>query len=195
MTMHAEFLVLRLVHILSAIVWVGSGVFTRIFLIPALSGSPAVMGQVVAGLQRRRYFVVVPIVATLTILSGLRLLWITSAGFSSGYFATGTGRTFAISAVAAIIAFVLSLGVARPAAVRAGGISGLLAATPDAPERERLVASSIGCADAVRWRPRSQSDSAFSPRRVWRSRGTCSGAYFRSNKDLNAFLAVILRRY
>jgi len=138
--MRAEFLVLRLVHILSGIVWLGSGVFTGIFLIPALSGSPAVMGQVVAGLQRRRYFTFVPIVATLTILSGLRLLWITSAGLSPGYFATGTGRTFAISAVAAIVAFVLSLGVARRAAVRAGGISGVLAATPDAPERERLVA-------------------------------------------------------
>jgi len=138
--MRAEFLVLRLVHILSGIVWLGSGIFTGIFLIPALSGSPAVMGQVLAELQRRKYFVVFPIVATLTILSGLRLLWITSVGFSPGYFATGTGRTFAISAVAALIAFVLSLGVARPAAVRAGGISGLLAATPDAPERERLVA-------------------------------------------------------
>jgi hypothetical protein len=97
------------------------------------------MGQVVAGLQRRRYFVTVPIIATLTILSGLRLLWIGSAGFSPAYFETGTGRTFAISAVAALIAFVLSLGVARPAAVRAGKISGLLPATQDAPERERLL--------------------------------------------------------
>jgi uncharacterized membrane protein len=137
--MRAEFLVLRLVHILSGIVWLGSGVFTGIFLIPALSGSPAVMGQVVAGLQRRRYFVAVPIIATLTILSGLRLLWITSAGFSPVYFATGSGRTFAISSVAALIAFVLSLGVARPAAVRAGKISGLLPATQDASERERLL--------------------------------------------------------
>lgn len=139
MTTTAEFLVLRLVHILSAIVWLGSGVFTGIFLIPALSGSPAVMGQVLAGLQRRKYFVVFPVVATLTILSGLRLLWITSAGFSSGYFATGTGRTFAISAVMAIIAFVLSVGVARPAAVRAGRIAGLLPANLDGPGRERLL--------------------------------------------------------
>ncbi|MEA2764524.1 MAG: hypothetical protein QOK07_928 [Gemmatimonadaceae bacterium] len=137
--MRAEFLVLRLVHILSGIVWLGSGVFTGIFLIPALSGAPATMGQVVAGLQRRRYFVFVPIIATLTILSGLRLLWITSAGFAPGYFATGTGRTFAISAVGAIVAFVLSLGIARPAAVRAGKISASLAGTPDAPERERLL--------------------------------------------------------
>jgi len=138
--MHAELLVLRLIHILSGIVWLGSGIFTGFFLIPALSGSPAAMGQVLAGLQRRRYFVVFPLVATLTILSGLRLLWIASAGFAPAYFATGTGRTFAISGAAAIVAFVLSLGVARPAAVRAGGISALLTATQEARERERLLA-------------------------------------------------------
>jgi uncharacterized membrane protein len=137
--MHAEIIVLRLVHILTAIAWVGSGIFTSVFLIPAVSSSPAVMGQVVAGLQRRRYFVVIPIVAGLTILSGVRLLWIASAGFDSGYFATGPGRTFGISGVAALVSFVLLVGVARPAAGRAGGISGKLTAAPEA-ERGPLAA-------------------------------------------------------
>ena len=137
--MHAELLVLRLVHILSAIAWVGSGIFTSVFLIPALASSPAVMGQVLAGLQRRRYFVAIPIVASLTILSGLRLLWIASGGVDPGYFATGPGRTFAISGVAALIAFVLLMGVGRPAAVRAAVISAKLTAAPEA-ERKDLAA-------------------------------------------------------
>jgi hypothetical protein len=72
--MYAEVLILRLVHILSGIIWVGSGTYTSFFLVPALSSSPAVMGQVMAGLQRRRIFLVLQIVAALTILSGLRLL-------------------------------------------------------------------------------------------------------------------------
>jgi uncharacterized membrane protein len=138
--MHAELLVLRLIHILSGIAWLGSGVFTTFFLVPALSSSPEVMGQVLAGLQRRRYFVFSQIVAGLTILSGLRLLWIDSAGFNSGYFATGTGRMFGISGAAAIIAAVLTLGIARSAAVRAGKISAQLSAAQDARERERLLA-------------------------------------------------------
>ena len=137
--MYAELLVLRVVHILSAIAWVGSGIFTSVFLIPALASSPAVMGQVLAGLQRRRYFVAIPIVASLTILSGLRLLWIASGGFDPGYFATGPGRTFAISGVAALIAFVLLMGVGRPAAVRAAVISAKLTAAPEA-ERKDLAA-------------------------------------------------------
>src|SRR3977135_1481598 len=137
--MYAELLVLRLVHILSAIAWVGSGIFTSVFLIPALASSPAVMGQVLAGLQRRRYFVAIPIVASLTILSGLRLLWIASGGFDPGYFATGPGRTFAISGVAARVSFVLLMGGGRPAAVRAAVISAKLTAAPEA-ERKDLAA-------------------------------------------------------
>lgn len=138
--MHPELIVLRLVHILSAILWLGSGLFTTFFLIPALAGSPAAMGQVMAGLQRKRFFAVLPTVALLTILTGLRLLWIDSAGFASGYFDTATGKTFANAGLAAIIAFLLSVFVSRPSAVRAGAIGASLAASPAAPERERLQA-------------------------------------------------------
>jgi uncharacterized membrane protein len=138
--MRAELLVLRLVHILSGIMWVGSGMYTSFFLIPALSSSPAVMGQVMAGLQRRRVLLVLQIVAGLTILSGLRLLAIDSAGFAASYFDSGTGRTLGTSAGAAIIAAVLSFGVAQPAIKRAGPIAASLGASADAAERERLTA-------------------------------------------------------
>jgi uncharacterized membrane protein len=137
--MHAELIVLRLVHILSAILWVGSGLFTSFFLVPVLTASPAVMGQVVAGLTRRRLFLVLQIAAALTILTGLRLLAIDSAGFDGSYFATGTGRTFAISGLLAIIAAVLSFGVSRPAVVRAGAIAASIAASSDAAEKARLA--------------------------------------------------------
>jgi len=138
--MHAEILVLRLIHILSGIAWVGSGIFTSFFLVPVLSSSPAVMGQVMAGLQRRRMFIILPTVATLTILSGLRLLWIASAGFDSSYFATGTGRTFALSGLAAIVAYVLAYGVARPLAGRMGAIGATLNGVTEPSERDRLAA-------------------------------------------------------
>ena len=138
--MHAEILVLRLIHILSGIAWVGSGIFTSFFLVPVLSSSPAVMGQVMAGLQRRRMFIILPTVATLTILSGLRLLWIASAGFGSSYFATGTGRTFALSGLAAIVAYVLAYGVARPLAGRMGAIAATLNGVTEPSERDRLAA-------------------------------------------------------
>jgi len=137
--MHAELLVLRLIHILSAIMWVGSGLFTTFFLVPALTGSPAAMGQVMAGLTRRRVFRTLEIAAGLAILSGLRLLWIDSAGFSGSYFATGTGNAFAIGGAAAIIAAVFNFGVARPAMVRAGAMAATLTASANAAEKARLT--------------------------------------------------------
>jgi len=136
--MKAELLTLRLIHILGAIFWVGSLMFTSFFLVPVIRSSPAVAGQVMAGLQKRRLFIALPIVALLTIASGLRLLSIVSTGFSGSYFSTPTGRTFATSAVAATIAFVLSLLISRPGFLRIGRLGASLAAAADDGSRQRI---------------------------------------------------------
>ena len=138
--MSAEIIVLRLVHILGGIFWVGSGLFTGFFLMPALASSGPTLGQVMAGLQQRRYFSVVPIVAVLTILSGLRLMWIDSAGFASAYFASASGRTFAASGAIAILAFALALLVVRPAGLRTLRLGASLGGMPEGAERAALAA-------------------------------------------------------
>jgi uncharacterized membrane protein len=138
--MKAEFLALRLIHILGGIFWVGSMIFTTFFLAPVIRSSPAMAGQVMAGLQKRRLFVALPVVALLTIASGLRLLSIASIGFSRAYFSTPIGRTFATSALAATIAFLLSLVVSRPGFVRIGRLGASLAAAPDDGARLQIAA-------------------------------------------------------
>ena len=136
--MHAELLVLRLIHILSGIFWIGSGLYTSFFLAPALASTPAVMGQVMAALKKRRAFTVQEIAAFLVLLSGLRLLMIDSAGFSGSYFATGTGRTFAIAGVFAILAGIFNFGVARPTMERAVAVGAALASAADPGEKTGL---------------------------------------------------------
>jgi len=138
--MQAELLILRLVHILGGIFWVGSLMFTSFFLIPVIGSSPVVAGQVMAGLQKRRLFTLLPIVALLTIASGVRLLSIASAGFSSAYFSTSVGRVFAASALAATVAFLLSLLISRPGFVRVGRLGASLASSTDEGARERITA-------------------------------------------------------
>lgn len=142
--MTAEILVLRLVHILGGMFWVGSGIFTSFFLMPALAQAGPAAGQVMAGLQRRRLFTFLPVVALLTILSGFRLMWIASVGFSPAYFASTSGRTYAWSGVAAIVGFVVAIVIARPAAVRAAGLGATLAATTDSATRASLTATLDG---------------------------------------------------
>lgn len=118
--MNVEVIVLRWLHVLGAILWVGSGFFTYLFLMPALKPGTPAFGEVMAGLQRRKLFTVLPIAAVVTMLSGVRLMQIMSNGFAPEYFALRSGRTFAAAGSAALLAFVLSLVVARPAGVRMG---------------------------------------------------------------------------
>ncbi len=136
--MKAELLTLRTIHVLGGIFWVGSMIFTTFFLAPVIRSSPAVAGQVMAGLTKRRLFTTLPIVALLTIASGVRLLWIASAGFSESYLSTAMGRAFSLGATAALIAFLVSLLVSRPGFVRVGKLGASLAGATDEAERQRI---------------------------------------------------------
>jgi uncharacterized membrane protein len=138
--MHAELLVLRLIHILGAITWLGGGIFTAFFLIPAISGSPDLIANVMGGLRRKHFFVIQPIIATLTILSGLRLLWIDSAGFAGSYFDSATGKAFAWGGLAAIIAYICSYAIAFPLNTRMGKLGPQIKNAPAGAERDRMSA-------------------------------------------------------
>ena len=137
--MAAEILILRLIHILGGIFWLGGGIFAAFFLIPAIAGTPA-MPQVMQGLQQRKLFIVTPIVGVLTVLTGIRLLWIDSVGFDDSYMATGPGRTFSIGGTAALIALLLQVFVSRPAGAKLGELAAKMATNPPPEERQRLAA-------------------------------------------------------
>jgi uncharacterized membrane protein len=127
-----EILILRAVHILGGIFWVGSAVFTTLFLIPALATAGPTAGQIMTGMRQRGLMTVLPAVAVLTILSGLRLMWITSRGFSAVYFSTTSGMTFATAGAAATVAFLIAMLVSRPAGIRMGELgSAMASASPE----------------------------------------------------------------
>ena len=136
--MKAELLTLRMIHVLGGIFWVGSMIFTTFFLAPAIRSSPPVAGQVMAGLQKRRLFLILPLVALLTIASGIRLLWIVSAGFSDSYLSTSMGRALSVGAAAAILAFLISIAVSRPGFVRVGKLAASLASATDEAGRQAI---------------------------------------------------------
>ena len=116
--MQVELIVLRLIHVLGGIIWVGAGIYSFVFLIPAIAAAGPAGGMVMANLQKRKLFTVLPVVAILTMLSGVRLMQILSGGFQAAYFASGTGKTYAVSALLAIIGFLIGVAVSRPGAVK-----------------------------------------------------------------------------
>jgi uncharacterized membrane protein len=133
-------ILLRLVHILLGIFWVGATIFTTFFLFPALMGDPATMGKVGQGLMRRRFMMVMPLAAILTILSGLTMLWTTSAGQMDAYMATAGGKMFARAGGVAILAFLLGITLARPAGMKAARLGAEMATVTDPARRAALQA-------------------------------------------------------
>lgn len=128
--MDAGLIMVRIVHIGSAMIWFGGAIIGGFFLQP----TAAALGQ--AGqpfmdhlMRRRRMGIFFPIVATLTILSGLALYWRDSGGLQLTWISSPTGLAFTIGGLAAIAAFVggfilIGPGIAEQTAVQrelAGG--------------------------------------------------------------------------
>jgi uncharacterized membrane protein len=135
-----EIVMLRLIHVVGGVFWVGAMMYTAFFLLPVVAELGPAGGQMMAALQRRKLFVWLPVVALLTILTGLRLLMIASASFSASYFATGTGQVYLAAAVAAIVAFVIGVAINRPAMMRMTVLAQSLGSTTDDAERGRIQA-------------------------------------------------------
>ena len=133
-----EIVILRLIHILGGIFWVGAGLFSTFFLGPAMKEAGPAAGVIMGSMQRRKMFVVMPTIALLTILSGLRLMWIFSAGFEGAYFRTPAGATFAVSGTAAILAFLLGMVLIRPAMTRVAALAATMRTTQDAQQQAQL---------------------------------------------------------
>jgi len=113
--MYGELLFLRIVHILGAIIWAGTSLFVAVFLMPALGTVGPAAGPVMGALVKRKLFTVIPIVAVIVMLAGLRLMWISSNGYSAAYFATHAGTAYSVGAVCAIAAFIIFMTVSHPA--------------------------------------------------------------------------------
>ena len=125
-----ELIVLRLIHVLGGIIWVGGAVLMAFFIAPALQAAGSAAGPIMGALQKRKFMVVLPVIAILTLLSGVRLMQITSGGFSAAYFQSPMGKTYAWAGLAAIVAFLMGIVVNRPTMLRLGTLQQSMASDP-----------------------------------------------------------------
>ncbi len=130
--MHWLAIALRFVHVVSGTLWVGMMLFTTVFLAPALRDAGPESGKVMAALQKRGLMTVMPILALLTLISGVWLLERHYGGMAVAM-ASRLGAAFVIGGAAALVAFLLGIVVLRPAMARA-------AASTDQAEIARLRA-------------------------------------------------------
>jgi uncharacterized membrane protein len=135
--MHTEILLLRALHIVGGVLWVGAVVFISFFLLPAMKQAGPAAGAVMQGLAQRKIFTVVPIIAIITMLSGIRLMMIVSGGMVTSYFWSTGGRWYFLSGIVVLIAFLVGIIVGRPATMKAAKLSQM--ATSAENEREQLM--------------------------------------------------------
>jgi len=111
-------IVLRLLHIVGGVFWVGTAIFSRFFLFPTMAAT-AESGQAFmrhlttkAGLTAR-----VTLASYLTVISGAILYWIDSQGFTSAWQTSGAGLGFGLGALAGLVGFGFGQIVGRNASI------------------------------------------------------------------------------
>ena len=130
---------LRLIHIVGGVFWVGSVMFATYVLMPGLrAAGPAVAGPLMGQLGKK-----IPIFmmasALLTMTAGIWLLMIDSAGAPGMFMRSGPGRTFAIGGALAIVAFLIGLAINLPASRRMGAIAAAAAQRGGPPNAEEAA--------------------------------------------------------
>ncbi len=118
--MNFVLLVLRLLHILGGIFWVGGALAMAFFITPTIMAT-AEAGQKFMGhlLTQTKFSRMMTIAAIATILAGFILYWIDSAGFTFDWMMAGPGVGFGIGAFFALIGFGAGLMIPRGGAAMA----------------------------------------------------------------------------
>jgi uncharacterized membrane protein len=128
-------IILRLLHVVLGMLWVGTAFFTTFFLAPAMGDVGPDGGKVMAALQKRGFMVVMPILAIFTLVSGFWLYMRTGTEFMS----TPVGRMFGIGGVLALLAFVVGLSFVMPSMARAAKLLQTMATVPEAERGARMA--------------------------------------------------------
>jgi hypothetical protein len=116
--------VLRIVHIVAGVFWVGSALTIFLFLQPAAREVGPAAGPLMQNLgQKRRLPDITLGAAGLTILAGLLMYWRVSGGLDGDWIGSATGFAITLGALSAIAAVIFGASVVRPSMLRAGAIA------------------------------------------------------------------------
>lgn len=116
-------LVLRFLHVISGVFWVGGSLFAARFLMPSLKAAGPAAGPVLAELGKRRIPASMMGAALVNIASGIWLMVLVSGGAPDVWMRSPMGRTLGIGGGLAILALILGMAVGIPANAKMARIS------------------------------------------------------------------------
>jgi hypothetical protein len=129
-------IILRIVHVGSAMAWFGGAIVGGYFLFPAEKALGSAAQPFMDQLNRRRIGIYFPIVASLAILSGGALFWRDSNGLASSWISSPSGLAFGLGGLAAIVAFVGGMILIGPSVAAQAAVRNELATTGGEPTEE-----------------------------------------------------------
>jgi uncharacterized membrane protein/mono/diheme cytochrome c family protein len=120
----AYMIIFRLIHILSAIVWLGSSVFILAFVQPAAAAIGADGQRFMQSLMTNtRLMIALPLSSLLTVLAGLALYYRVSDHFNSDWMGSTSGVVLSIGSVFGLAAFLHSGAVLSRITRQTGALS------------------------------------------------------------------------
>jgi uncharacterized membrane protein len=134
------YLATRVLHVVLGAFWMGAIVFAAFYLMPAVAEAGPDGAKVMAGIVRRKYLNVVPIVALVNIVSGFWLYWRFTGGFDPGLSGTPGAMVFGTGGILAVVALHIGLLGMRRNILKAGALTAKASALPDGAERAALMA-------------------------------------------------------
>src|SRR5262245_24878864 len=107
-------LLLRFLHIVSGVFWVGGSLFAARFIMPSLKAAGPAAGPVLAELGKRRIPTSMMGASLVNVASGIWLMTLVSGGAPGVWMGTPMGRTLGIGGGLAILAVIFGLAVVMP---------------------------------------------------------------------------------
>jgi uncharacterized membrane protein len=131
---------LRLVHIVAGVFWVGGAVIHTVFIAPSVKATePESRKFMDYFMGQQRFNIFMTVSSALTVLSGGFLFWNSSGGFRGGWMASGPGLIFTIGSVVGIIVWLWGTLLMAPRGARMSKIGQRVAANGGVPSSAQVV--------------------------------------------------------
>jgi uncharacterized membrane protein len=140
-SMQIAMIVLRLIHIGTAVYWGGTVFFLVSFLTPAVRAAGPEGGKVMQRLVLSRFPRTLPIVASLTVLSGLVMYFLDSGGLQPKWMTMPAGLGFTFGGIMGLTSLIIGLSITSPALNRMATFTreAMASGKPPGPERMKEI--------------------------------------------------------
>jgi hypothetical protein len=130
--------ILRVIHVLAAVIWTGVAFYNVVFLSPAVKASGPAGGAVMQKITSGSLIRVMQIVPLVTVLAGFILYWYYSR-LSMAYITSLYGLFLTVSALFGLAAFLEGAFVTGPTAAKVGELGAQMAKAGGPPPSEQLA--------------------------------------------------------